>query len=71
VILTPSSIARQWVLIELGAAWGRHKRLAAITYKLADAELPDIIRQTKVYDLNDFDRFVAELIGRAERERAR
>ena len=71
VILTPPSIARQWVLIELGAAWGRHKRLTAVTDKLADAELPDIIRQNKAYDLNDFDRFVAELIGRAKRERAR
>jgi hypothetical protein len=69
VLLTPLSISRQWVLIELGAAWGLRKRVMAITDKVADDELPDIIRQTKAYDLNDFDRFVTELIDRAKRKR--
>jgi TIR domain len=50
VLLTPLSIARQWILVELGAAWGLRKRLGAITDKLADDELPDIIRQTKAYE---------------------
>jgi hypothetical protein len=70
VLLTAASISRQWVLLELGAAWGLRKRIAAITDKLADNDLPDIIRQTKVYGLNDFDRFVSELVGRAKRRRA-
>jgi hypothetical protein len=30
--------------------------------------MPDIIAQTKAYDLNDFDRFVTELLRRAERK---
>jgi hypothetical protein len=64
VLLTSLSISRQWVLLELGAAWGLRKRIAAITDKVADDDLPDIIRQTKAYELNDFDRFVAELVGR-------
>lgn len=70
VLLTSLSISRQWVLLELGAAWGLRKRIAAITDKVADDDLPDIIRQTKVCELNDFDRFVSELVDRAKRRRA-
>lgn len=70
VLLTSLSISRQWVLLELGAAWGLRKRIAAITDKVADDDLPDIIRQTKACELNDFDRFVSELVDRAKRRRA-
>jgi hypothetical protein len=67
VLLTSLSVSRQWVLLELGAAWGLRKRIAAVTDKIADDDLPDIIRQTKACELNDFDRFVSELVGRAKR----
>jgi hypothetical protein len=69
VLLTSLSISRQWVLLELGAAWGLRKHIAAITDKVADDDLLDIIRQTTAYGLNDFDRFVSELVGRAKRRR--
>lgn len=70
VLLTSLSVSRQWVLLELGAAWGLRKRIVAITDKIADDDLPDIIRQTKACELNDFDGFVSELVGRAKRRRA-
>jgi hypothetical protein len=70
VLLTSLSISRQWVLLELGAAWGMRKRITAITDKVAEDHLPDIIRQTKACELNDFDRFVAELVDRVKRKRA-
>jgi hypothetical protein len=69
VLLTSLSVSRQLVLLELGAAWGLRKRIAAVTDKIADDDLPDIIRQTKACELNDFDRFVSELVGRAKRRR--
>jgi hypothetical protein len=47
---------------------GLGKRLTAIIDKVAPKEMPDIIAQTKAYDLNDFDRFVTELLRRAERK---
>jgi hypothetical protein len=43
VLLTSLSVSRQWVLLELGAAWGLRKRIAAVTDKIADDDLPDII----------------------------
>ena len=70
VLLTAVSIERQWVLVELGAAWGMRKRITAVTDKVAEDRLPDIIRQVKACKLNDFDRFVAELVDRAKRKRA-
>lgn len=65
ILLSPHSVTRQWVLVELGGAWTLGKRIMAIVDKVAPADMPDIIEQTKAYELNDFDRFVAELVRRA------
>jgi hypothetical protein len=64
LLLSPSSITRQWVLAELGGAWTLDKRSIAITYDLVADQIPDIIEHDKSYELNDFDRYVGELIGR-------
>jgi FAD/FMN-containing dehydrogenase len=52
------------VLAELGRAWALDKRIMAITYDLTAEKISDIIEHDKSYELNDFDRYVAELIGR-------
>jgi hypothetical protein len=64
ILLSPHSITRHWVLVELGGAWTLDKRIMAITYDLAADKIPDIIDHDKSYELNDFDRYVSELIGR-------
>lgn len=64
ILLSPSSVTRQWVLAELGGAWILDKRIIAITYDLVADKIPDIIEHDKSYDLNDFDRYVGELIRR-------
>jgi hypothetical protein len=64
ILLSPHSIARQWVLVELGGAWTLDKRIMAITYNLSADKIPDIIDHNKSYELNDFDRYVDELIRR-------
>ncbi len=64
ILLSPHSITRQWVLVELGGAWTLDKRIVAIAYDLAADKIPDIIDHDKSYDLNDFDRYVGELIRR-------
>lgn len=53
ILLSPESIARQWVLIELGAALGLRKQVVPIMYNVAPADIPDIIRLTKAYELNE------------------
>lgn len=71
ILLSPHSITRQWVLVELGGAWTLDKRVMAIAYDLAAERIPDIIEHDKSYELNDFDRYVTELIRRVKRKGAR
>ena len=56
-------------LVELGGAWTLDKRVIAITYNLVAEKIPDIIEHDKGYDLNDINRYVAELIRRVQRKR--
>jgi TIR domain len=59
ILLSPHSIARQSVLVELGGAWTLGKRIMSITYDLDADQIPDIIDHDKSYDLNDFERYVS------------
>ena len=71
ILLSPHSVTRRWVLVELGGAWTLDKRVMAITYNVAPEKVPDIIDHDKGYELNDFDRYVAELIRRMKRKGTR
>jgi hypothetical protein len=64
ILLSPHSITRQWVLVELRGAWTLDKRIMAITSNLSADKVPDIIDHDKSYEFNEFDRYVNELIGR-------
>jgi hypothetical protein len=57
------------VLIEIGAAWGLRKPIIAIMDKLSPKERPEIISPYKSVDLNDFDRYLAELVRRSKGRR--
>ena len=67
VLLTRYSIDRQWVLVEIGAAWGLEKHVVAITDKVTPEEMPGIISSHRALDINEFDRYLAEPIERAKR----
>ncbi len=71
VLLTPQSIARQWVMVEVGAAWGssKRRRLVPVVYHVAFSEIPAIIQMTKAYLLNDFDQYLDDLRLRLAKER--
>lgn len=69
VLLSRYSKDRPWVLIEMGAAWGLRKPIIAIMDKLSPKERPDIISPYKSVDLNDFDRYLGELVRRARGRR--
>ncbi|MFO0175566.1 MAG: toll/interleukin-1 receptor domain-containing protein [Planctomyces sp.] len=45
VLLTPDSIERPWVLLEVGAAWGRRKdyRIVPVLCHVTFDSIPDII----------------------------
>ncbi|MDB5389761.1 MAG: putative cytosolic protein [Planctomycetaceae bacterium] len=69
VLLTPNSINRPWVLLEVGAAWGWGK-LIRITPILCHAEvdtIPAMIRSKKAIEINDCPSFLAEVQERVRR----
>lgn len=64
-LMTRYSVARPWILIEIGAAWGLQKRIVTIIDKVSPDEMPDITTAYKAIDLNDFDEYLEQLLKRA------
>lgn len=71
VLLTPDSIERPWVLLEVGAAWGRRKdyRIVPVLCHVTFDAIPDIIEGKKAFHINDFDKYLAELKRRVKKRR--
>ena len=66
VLLTPESVNRQWVILEVGAAWGWSKRMriTLIRYHVSVDPIPDMIKNKKAISLNDFDDYTSDLAKR-------
>jgi hypothetical protein len=66
VILTPESMARQWVTLEIGAAWGRSKnmRIVILMCHVAIDPIPGMLKNKKAISLNEFDTYLSELTTR-------
>jgi hypothetical protein len=66
VILTPESVDRQWVVLEVGAAWGWSKKLRIIILMchVSVDPIPDMIKNKKAITLNEFDHYLNELSNR-------
>lgn len=69
VLLTPESVDRPWVLLEVGAAWGWRKnyRIVPILCHVTVEAIPDIIKGKKAFQLNEFDQYLKELQKRARK----
>ena len=63
VLLTPESVRRQWVLLEVGAAWGwrRHFRVVAVLQHVEMDPIPEMIKSKKAIKINDLDAYLREL----------
>jgi hypothetical protein len=71
VLMTPASVNRPWVLLEVGAAWGWRKdfRIVPVLYHVDVEPIPEMIKAKKVIFLNDFDTYVAEIKRRVHKLR--
>ncbi len=67
VLLSPRSVHRPWVLSEVGAAWGRGKRIVAIRHHVEIDLIPEMIKSKKAIDLNDIEDYITEVSKRASR----
>jgi hypothetical protein len=72
VLLTPESVDRPWVLLEVGAAWGRRQkaRIIAVLCHVDVDRIPEIISSKKAVPINSFDDYLEELRQRVERYRS-
>lgn len=67
VLLTPWSLNRPYIWIELGAAWAMNIRIIGILYGLtfeefsANTRNPILIKKTNAVMLNDFDIYLEQL----------
>ena len=67
VLLSPHSVSSQWVLFEIGALCGQHKRVTPILSYIDSAAIP-ILPWIKAVELNQFDQlFLPELARRIRR----
>jgi hypothetical protein len=74
VLLTPASVNRPWVLIEIGMALGRGlrrmpPRIVPIVYHVGVDPIPEMIKDRKAHELNSFDDYVNEVVKRMRRTR--
>ena|SRR5438552_2884225 len=69
-LFTPWSAQRFWVWIEIGAAWGKGKRIVAVMYGLSVEDLEKlggsraILESINIVELNGVDRYFGELQNR-------
>jgi hypothetical protein len=68
VLITPKSVDRPWVLLEVGAAWGWSKafRITAVLYHVEVDAIPETLKSKKATSLNDLDAYLAEVSRRVE-----
>jgi hypothetical protein len=70
-LFTPWSAKRSWVWIEMGAAWGQDKPIVAVFYGMALTDLEQsgqgkgMLEDINVLQLNDIERYLAEVATRA------
>jgi hypothetical protein len=70
VLLTPASVSRPWILIEVGAACLCSRlRIIPIHYHVGIDPIPAMIHQNKGYSLNDFGQYLLELKSRLKGKR--
>ena len=71
VLLTPASVSRPWVLMEVGAAWqrGRGMRIIAVRQHIEIEPIPAMLQSKKIVDLNDFDQYLHELEKRVRTQK--
>jgi hypothetical protein len=67
VLLTPWSLRRPYVWLEVGVAWSRHIPIVGVVYGLtleslrADTSVPNLLKERDLTDLNGLDDYFGQL----------
>jgi hypothetical protein len=68
VLMTPTSITRPWVLLEIGMAYGQRKLIVPICYN-AGADAIDLLAMMRAYPLDDLESYLNDLRRRVKRSK--
>ncbi len=72
VLLTPWSLHRLWIWLEIGMFLALGKRIVGVLYRLNaheirnDADVPTTVARLELIDLNGFDDYLAEVSRRID-----
>jgi hypothetical protein len=69
ILLSPASVSSHWVLIELGGALALQKRVVPILLHIGTNEVPQPISKHLARDLNEIEKYYAEVDRRLKGER--
>ena len=75
VLLTPDSIQRRWIWLEIGGAWAQGKRVVGVVQGMTLSELldepdmPVVLQERNLTHLNDFSKYIRQLRSRVNRSR--
>jgi hypothetical protein len=69
VLLTPNSVDRPWVLLEVGAAWcwSKSMRITALMCHVTVDPIPGMLKSKKAIDINACNEFLTELQSRVRK----
>ena len=68
VLLTPQSIDRPWILVEIGAAWGQDKRIVPLFYHVETEKIADVVRDVRGFHLHEIEQYLLDLRVRSRGE---
>ncbi len=71
VLLTDHSVNSNWVLFEMGAAWGQRKRLTPVIVGLEDQDLPSVVKALRYVKYGDLRKYISDLEGRVRKGQSR
>lgn len=67
VLLTPESIHRPWVLVEIGMALALERRIVPLLYHVTTDQIPQPIKDPRAFHLNELPQYLEELKQRASK----
>ncbi len=75
VLLTPWSIKRPYIWLEIGAIWGQGQRIVGVLYGISVKDLvtdegtPAMLKRITLVEINKLDEYFRQLSGRVEKAR--
>ena len=64
VLLTPNSVARPWILHEIGMMYTLRRPIVPVYHQIDANQFPPLVRDNRGYPLDDFGRYVSDLARR-------